>query len=143
MSDRNKDQVDGAFHSHLTTIERIDSMMSQHRALLEVHSQILQDHANILKEIRGHVYKLDDIAINTGKLAYSVDSALGRVFTMLEKREDGSRKSAIVLATTLGLLLIIMSLAITKFELSAGSKDGHNITIREHNNGTENKVANP
>jgi hypothetical protein len=78
-----------------------------------------------------HLYKLDDIATNTGKLASSVDNALGRVFTMLEKRDEGSRRGAIIITSVIGTLLIILALAATKLELTAGSKDGHNITIKE------------
>ena len=80
------------------------------------------------------MYKLDEIATNTGKLASSVDSALSRVFTMLEKREESSRRGVVILTSVLGLLLVILTLAVTKFELNAGSKDGHNITLKEHAN---------
>lgn len=116
----------------ITIIERISHATEHHKTLLLEHAQILQDHAGTLKEIRAHLYKLDDIASNTGKLASSVDGALGRVFTMLEKREDASRRGGAIITSVLGLLLIIMALAITKFELQAGSKDGHSITIKEH-----------
>lgn len=130
MSDDNKTNGTSAHHARI--IERIDTATDRHRTLLEEHAQLLQEHSSTLKEIRGHLYKLDDIASNTGKLANSVDSALGRVFTMLEKREDTSRRGSIIITSVLGLLLVIMALAITKFELSAGSKDGHNITIKEN-----------
>ncbi len=116
----------------LHLIERISMATDFHKTLLEEHATILQEHAGTLKEIRMHLFKLDDIATNTGKLATSVDTALGRVFTMLEKREEGSRRGSILVTGILGMLLIILALAVTKFELQAGSKDGHNITIKEH-----------
>jgi len=39
---------------------------------------------------------------------------------------------SILVTGILGLLLVILSLAVTKFELQAGSKDGHSISIKEH-----------
>jgi hypothetical protein len=121
-------------HASLHILERINAATDEHKTLLMEHTQILQEHAGMLREVRTHLYKLDDIASNTGKLASSVDGALGRVFNMLEKREDNSRRSSVILASVLGLLLVILTLAVTKFELNAGSKDGHNITLKEHTN---------
>lgn len=137
MNDDNKANGTSAHHSRI--IERIDSATDRHKTLLEEHAQLLQEHSGTLKEIRTHLYKLDDIASNTGKLATSVDGALGRVFTMLEKREDSSRRGSILVTGILGLLLVILSLAVTKFELQAGSKDGHSISIKEHDG--RNKVT--
>lgn len=122
-------------------IERIRLATDKHKDLLEEHTHILQDHSSTLKEIRAHLYKLDDIALNTGKLASSVDGALGRVFTMLEKQEDSSRKSSIIVTSVLGLLLVIMALAITKLELYAGNKDGATISIKERVSSYGNKIS--
>jgi hypothetical protein len=119
----------------LHLIESMHAATEHHRTLLQEHAQLLQEHSGTLKEIRMHLFKLDDIATNTGKLANSVDTALGRVFTMLEKREDNSRRGSAIVTGILGLLLIILSLAVTKFELQAGNKDSH-ITIRENGNKT-------
>ena len=129
MSDEEKHRFNGAHEAPSSIIERISHATDKHAVLLKEHTQILQDHSSTLKEIRAHLYKLDDIAANTGKLATSVDSALSRVFSMLEKREEGSRRASILVTGTMGLLLIIMSLAITKYELSAGSD---NIAIGQH-----------
>ena len=122
----------------LQLIERMSAATEHHKTLLQEHAQLLQEHSGTLREIRMHLFKLDDIATNTGKLAHSVDTALNRVFNMLEKREDNSRRGSLVVTGLLGLLLVILSLAVTKFELSASSKDSQ-ITIREH--GTGNKAA--
>lgn len=121
----------GARDASNSIIERIRIATDEHKTLLEDHTQILQEHSSTLKEIRAHLYKLDDIALNTGKLASSVDGALSRVFTMLEKREDNSRKGSIIVTSVLGLLLVIMALAITRLELFAGDASGHSITIKE------------
>lgn len=123
-------------------IERIRLATDRHKDLLEEHTHILQDHSSTLKEIRAHLYKLDDIASNTGKLATSVDGALGRVFTMLEKREDSSRRGSVIVTSVLGLLLVIMALAITKFELSAAGSDGSHISIKEQLHGRDKESSN-
>lgn len=100
--------------------------------MLHIHTHKLEQHGATLAEMRAHMYKLDEIAANTGKLASSVENALARVFTMLERREDTSRKASLFVTSILGLLLVILALAVTKFELQAGSKDGHSITLKEH-----------
>lgn len=128
----NNGRFDSTKESHTSIIERISLATDRHGALLE-------EHTGTLKEIRAHLYKLDDIATNTGKLANSVDGALGRVFTMLEKREDGSRKGSLITTSVLGLLLVILGLAVTKLQLSASTKDA-NITIQDQSHG-RNKVT--
>ncbi len=133
----NNSRSDGTKDSHNSIIERISLASDRHGALLEEHTHILQDHSGTLKEIRAHLFKLDDIASNTGKLATSVDGALGRVFTMLEKREDNSRKGSIIVTSILGLLLVIMALAVTRLELFAGTSSGTSITIKERSYGNQ------
>lgn len=125
----NDSPFNGTRESHTAIIQRISLATDRHGALLE-------EHTGTLKEIRAHLYKLDDIATNTGKLANSVDGALGRVFTMLEKREDGSRKGSLITTSVLGLLLVILGLAVTKLQLSAGNKDA-SITIQEQSHGSK------
>ena len=125
----NNNKFNGTEESHTSIIQRISLATDRHGALLE-------EHTGTLKEIRAHLYKLDDIATNTGKLANSVDGALGRVFTMLEKREDGSRKGSLITTSVLGLLLVILGLAVTKLQLTAGNKDA-NITIQEQSHGSK------
>ena len=55
---------------------------------------------------------------------------------MLEKREDGSRKGSLITTSVLGLLLVILGLAVTKLQLTAGNKDA-NITIQEQSHGSK------
>lgn len=100
--------------------------------MLQTHTHKLEQHGATLAEMRAHMYKLDEIASNTGKLASSVENALTRVFIMLERKEASSRVQSVIVTGVLSLLLVILGLAATKFELQAGSsKDGHNISIKE------------